>query len=153
MNILKRYKLLSLFLALIFIGVVGRLIFGEDSLFWTIWGVLDTSSAVALAVLAFFAYRDLVKEEDDIKLFFSVSGKLIDTNIRLLRKDCTRGEIVGVLGMMQKDTGKRFKITPKELRHLLGEIRRVQKEGKDRVVINMSQDEFEQFEIVNLIKK
>ena len=62
---LKKYKLLSLFWVLIFIGVPGRLIFGEDSLFWSIWGVLDTSSAVALAVLAFLAYKEIIKEDDE----------------------------------------------------------------------------------------
>lgn len=147
MKILKRYKLLSIFLALIFIGVIGRIIFGEDSLFWSVWSVLDTSSAVALAVLAFFAYRNLVKEDDDIKLLFNVDSKFIDTNIRLLRKDCSRGEIAGILGLMQKDTGKRFKITPQELKHLLEQIRDVQKKGKDIVIINMTIDEFEQFVI------
>ena len=148
MKFFKKYKHLSLFLALIFIGVVGRLIFGEDSLFWSIWGVLDTSSAVALAVLAFLAYKEMIKEDDEIELIFNVDGTLKSSGVKLLRKDCTRGEIVGVLGMMQKDTKNRFKITPKELAHLLDEIKRVQKEGKDRVVINMSLDEFSQFEIL-----
>ena len=148
MNFIKKYKLLSIFLTLIFIGIIGRLIFGDDSIFWSIWGVLDTSSAVALAVLAFLAYKDIIKEEDEIEIIFSIDGNLRSSGLKLLRKDCTRGEIIGVLGMMQKDTAKRFKMTPYELKNLLDEIKKVQKENKNTIIINMNKDEFEQFVVL-----
>ena len=146
----NQYKILLIFISLFIFGLFIRYFFGEDSLFWDIWSNIDVSFAVALGVLAFLAYKEMIKEEDEIELVFNVDGDLRSSGIKLLRKDCTRGEIVGVLGMMQKDTGKRFKITPSKLKHLLNEINKVQKENKNTIIIDMTQDEFEQFAIFNI---
>ena len=127
------------------VGICIYYCLGSDSSFWTLLSVLDTSSAVALAILATYAYYQMTKEDDEIELLFNVNGNLKSSGLKLLRKNCTRGEIVGVLGMMQKDNAKRFTITPYELKRLLDEIKKVQKENKDTIIINMTQYEFEQF--------
>jgi len=77
--------------------------------------------AVALGVLAFFAYREMVHGEDEVRLFFDVAGakEPIDTGLSLLRRDCSRGEVIGVLGMMQRRTEKRFVYNPTHLKQLL----------------------------------
>ena len=141
-------KPLSIFVVLIVIGIAIRYIFGENSKIWDFWGILDTSSAVALALLAFLAYKDMLKEEDTIPLYFNVNGKRIDTKLSLLRKNCTRGEVVGILGMIQKDTKKRFSFSTKELPLFLKQLQDIQKGKKDEITITMSQKEFEQFEIL-----
>jgi len=144
----KLTKPLFIFLIFILIGLSIRYFFGEESKIWEFWGVLDTSSAVALAILAFLAYKNMIKEEDTIPIFFNIDGKEIDTNLSLLRKNCTRGEIVGVLGMMQKDTKKRFSFSTKELPVFLKHIQDIQKGKEDKVIINMTKEEFEQFEVM-----
>jgi len=142
---LKRYFVLILFVTLTFIGLFIRYMLPENSPLWEFWSAVDVSFAVALGVLAFMGYKEYIKSEDEIKIFFKVGNKQIDTNLSLLRKDCTRGEILGILGMMQRRTNKRFLFDSKELRTLLKELQDVQRGNKDIVEIEMTQEELEQF--------
>ena len=109
--------------------------------------MLDVSFAVALGVLAFEGYREFIKSEDEVLIYFRVNGTLTPTGLSLLRKDCTRGEILGVLGMMQRTTTSRFSFDTRELPLLLQEVQAVQKGDKDIFVVEMTPEEFEQFEL------
>ena len=61
-----------------------------------LWSNLDVSFAVALGVLAFIAYRDMVHDEDEIRLYFKLpDNSTHDTGLCLLRKDCTCSEVIG----------------------------------------------------------
>ena len=142
---MKRYKLLILFLGLVVVGMAIRYILGEDSALWTFWNVLDVASAVALAVLAALAYREMIRDEDEVRLFFNVNGNKVDTHLSLLRKDCTRSEIIGVLGMMQRRTKERFIYDARHLPDLLKEINRVQKGSRKALYIPLTPEEFDQF--------
>ncbi len=108
---------------------------------WDFWGVLDTSSAVALALLAFFAYYNYTKEDDVIKIYFEINGDKIDSNLSLLRKEFSRSEILGLLGMIQKDQEKRFKLAYFQNPEILKAIQKIQKgEGKE-FTIKLQEDE------------
>jgi len=151
---IRRYKPLIIYIGFIIGGLVIWYFFEKEKVFppekelWDFWSAIDTSSAVALAVLAFLAYKDMIKQEDIIPLYFNVNGKEIDTKLSLLRKNCTRGEVVGVLGMMQKNTKNRFSFSTKALPLFLEQLQEVQKGKRNKIVISMTQEEFEQFEIL-----
>jgi len=142
---LTKYKILIAYISLIVIGIIGRYFSGENGNFWKVWSAIDTASAVALAVLAFFAYKQMIKDEDEITLYFKVDGILKDTGLKLLRKDCTRSEIIGIIGMMQRKTDKRFHYDPKYLKMLVKEINLVQTAHKNSIEVPISKEEFEQF--------
>jgi len=138
---------LAIFLAVLISGLFIRYFFGENSAVWSFWSVLDTSSAVALAVMAFFAYKNMLRDEDEIELYFKVQNKTYPINLKLLRKDCTRGEILGLLGQLQRKTTNRFHFNPKNLKSFLQEINKVQKGKEKKLFIPIEQQEFEQFDL------
>jgi len=143
----KHHWTLWLFVTLTLVGLVLYYWVGPRSAIWSFWSAVDVSFAVALGVLAFFAYREMVRGEDEVRLFFDVEGlpEPVDTGLSLLRRDCSRGEVIGVLGMMQRRTEQRFVYDPAHLGELLQEINRVQKGKEERLLIPISQKEFEQF--------
>jgi len=144
---LKRYQVLILFIALWIVGLFLRYVVGEQSFLWHLWGTVDIAFAVSMGVMAFLAYLEFIKAEDEIKIYFKVEGKRYETGLSLLRKDCTRGEILGVLGMMQRTTKERFSFDSKELPILLKEVQEVQKGNKNSFELRMNRDELEQFVI------
>ena len=144
---IQRYSNLIIFTVLFFVGLFIRYFGGEGSSLWSIWSSIDVSFAVVLGVLAFLAYRDLVKEKDLIRLILNVEdSKHIDTNLCLLRKNCTRGEIIGLIKMLNK-TNKPLKYDVKNLHKLLDELNRVQSSRVKRLYIPINKDELEQFNL------
>jgi hypothetical protein len=129
----------------VLIGLIARWYSGEKGELWIVWSVIDVSFAVALGILAFMAYLEMSRDEDEVELRFDVEGEIKSTGLKLLRKDCTRGEIVGVLGMMQTKTDRRFNYGKKHLRDLLEEVNRVQRGNKKTFDIPLSKKEYEQF--------
>jgi len=144
---LKRYRLLVVFAVLFILGLLIRYLFGEKSSLWSFWSAVDVSFAVALGVLAFMAYREMIRDEDEVRLWFDVEGRQIDTGLCLLRRDCTRSEIVGVLGMMQTKTDQRFHYGPEHLYELLDRVNEVRKGKKKDFYIPLSREEYEQFRL------
>lgn len=145
--LITRYLVLVIFVAIWFIGLFIRYVLGSNSWFWDFWQTVDVAFAVALGVMAFLAYGEFIKSEDEINIYFKVDGIEHDTGLSLLRKDCTRGEILGVLGMMQRTTKERFSFDAQKLPMLLKEIQEIQKGNQHKVLVDMSTDEFEQFVI------
>ena len=101
--------------------------------------------SIALGMFAFFAYKKILRDNDEIKLILKTGEKEYNTHLTLLRKDCTRAEIMGLLGMIQKDPSKRFHIEYLQKSDFLKKLHHVQK-GKDkRVIVMMRGEEKEQF--------
>jgi len=143
----KFNTLLTIFIGITILGTLVYYLLGEDSSLWKLLSVLDTSSAIALAVLAFFGYLEFIRSEQTIKIYFECDGKHIDTKLSTLRKDCTRGEILGILGMIQKDPKKRFEINYSKSPDMLTILQEVQKGTQDKFIIPVSTEELEQFAI------
>ena len=144
-NFFKKYLVLIIFGSVWIIGLLIHYVVGEKSLLWDIWSTIDVAFAVSLGIMAFLAYLEFIKSEDRIEIYFSVDGILKNTTLSLLRKDCTRGEIMGLLGMIQRTTKERFSFDNKELPLFLKEVQDVQKGNKNSFVIEMTHSEFEQF--------
>ncbi len=140
---LKPKWLIALYLLITFFGIVVK--FKTTTEYWEILQAIDTATAIALALFAFFGYIEYFRSENSIKIFFDIEGKKVDTGLSLLRKNFTRNEVLGVLGMIQKDQEKRFRLSFFQDKKVLEKLQQIQT-GKDReFVIKMSEKEAEQF--------
>jgi flagellar motor component MotA len=149
MKNLIQNRILVIFGLIVVFGILIRYILGEDSFLWALYEVLDTASAVALAVLAFFGYMEYSKSEDKIKIYFKVDNqKQIDTNLSILRKNFSRSEVFGLLGMIQTNAKDRFDIAYSRDKSMLDALHAVQKGDEDSFVIPVSSDELMQFDII-----
>ena len=114
---------------------------------WDWFSAIDTASAVATVVIALIGYKEYLRMEDEIKIFFDVEGELIDTGITILRKNFTRSEIMGLLGMIQTDQKQRFKLSALYDRAILRKIHEIQKSKGKSFTIKMTKEEFKEFNI------
>jgi hypothetical protein len=149
MQTLQRYGVLIVFAILFVVGLLIRYLMGESSMLWGIWSSIDVSFAVVLGILAYIAYRNIVRAEDQIRLVFNIENKKeVDTGLCLLRKNCTRSEVIGVISMM-KYTNEHLKYDVDNLHDLLEEINQVQTGTKGKLFIPINEDEFSQFDVKN----
>ena len=135
------------------VWVVGMLIYyiaGKESSIWELWETIDVALAVALGLMAFLAYKDFISSEDEIKLYFKINENKKDTGLRLLRKNFTRSEILGVLGMIQKDPKDRFNIKYMKNKKFLEDLNKLQKGNDKKFVLLMTEEEFGNFDINSL---
>ncbi|WP_456420203.1 hypothetical protein [Thermovibrio sp.] len=149
----EKNKELLIFAAIVLIafaiGLLGDFFrFKSFTKLWELFSVLDTASAVALAVLAFLAYREYSKGMDEIPIKLKVEEKeLVDTKLKLLRKDISRSEIMGILGQVQNNPENRFNNSKlkerKTLLRFLEDIRKVQKGEINEIIIPISKEDFE----------
>ena len=147
-KIWERYRVLIIFVSLTVVGWAIHALSGENGTWLKLWGALDVSFAVSMGIIAFMAYLEFIKAEDEIKIYFEVEGTLHDTGLSLLRRDCTRSEINGILTMPLKESERFHNLKYMKNRELLQDLHAIQKGKKNRVVMPMSAVEFEQFEIV-----
>ncbi len=142
---IKKYGVLINFIGLSLVGLIIYFI-AEDGVIWKFWGAVDISFAVALGVLAFFAYRDMVRDEDEMTIIFKLpNGETKNTDLTLLRKNCIRSEILGILGMIQKDPKNRFEIAYLQTPDFLRMLNRLQKGTETEILINLKDNEINQF--------
>lgn len=145
------FNALSIYIGMIVLGIVAYLMqeYGYIKHIWDIWGVIDTSSAVALALLAAVAYYEYIKGDDVIKIYFQTGNKKIDTKLSLLRKEFSRSELLGLLGMVQKDQKERYKLAYFQNPEILKEIQKIQKGDGKEFIIKIEDDEKENFNITD----
>ena len=134
--------ILVIFFIVIGLGVGAKLYWPTA---WEWFGVIDTASAVALALLALFGYVEYIRMEEKIEIAFDLNGQKIDTGLSLLRKNFTRSELLGVLGMIQKEQEKRFKLSFFQEPASLDAIQQIQKGKAKEFHIPLQPHEIEQF--------
>ncbi len=142
-------RYLQWYLLITFVGVAIYLLAPQSSL-WSFWQAIDTAIAIALGVLAALAYHELAKGEDEIALYFTITGDAqndpIPLGITLLRKACTRSEILGIMGMIKHDSEKRFNYKAELLNALLKELATVQKDSlKSKCMIPIDREDFDKY--------
>lgn len=139
-------KLLVTFAAITFVGL--GIYYLDIKWIWNLYSALDTASAVALSVLAFFGYMEYSKSEDKIRIYFLVDDeKTLDTELSVLRKNCTRSELFGILGMIQKNPKNRYDIQYMRDKSLLQKLQDIQKGDLDKFIIPITTTELAQFEL------
>ena len=144
-SFLEKYKLIIMFIVITFIVLGVDFSVAENNFWYKLAQHIDNSTAIALAVLALFAYIEYAKGEDEIPIIFLVDGKEIDTNFKLLRKSVTRSEILGILGMIQKSSTGRYDIKNDMAYMLMENIAEVQKGKKDKIYINMTKELYDKY--------
>jgi len=136
---------LGIYLSIVTVGVVAH--YAKIAWLEELYGALDVAAAVALAVFALWGYREYNRLEESVAIHFEVDGQRIDTHLVLLRKDCTRGEVLGLLGMIQKDPKTRFEIESMKKIAFLHTLGQIQKGETKELIIPLTVDELGQFEI------
>jgi len=86
----------------------------------------------------------LRKQNEEIKIYFQIkqTKEEIDTKLKIIRKHFTRGELLGVLGMIQNNSGNRFNLEELKNRDFLDEIIDVQNGEDDKITIFLSREEY-----------
>lgn len=97
-----------------------------------------------LTILNFLRER---KQLEKIEIVFLVEDKEIVVDDNLTRKDCQRSEIQGILRTKLRKERSFYDIDFLRDREYFENIYRIQKAKSDKLVIKLSMDEVEQFEI------
>jgi len=134
---------LGIYLSIITVGLIAH--YAKIEWLEEFYDALDVAAAVALALLALWGYIEYSRGEDSISIYFDVEGEVQNTYLSLLRKNFTRAELLGLLGMLQKDPTKRFVITSTKKPDFQKRIQDIQT-GKDKeFMIYMEKKDREQF--------
>jgi len=136
--------ILAIFFIVIGLGIGAKLYWPTA---WEWFGVIDTASAVALAFLALFGYVEYIRMEDKIEILFDLDGQKIDTGLSLLRKNFMRSELLGVLGMIQKEQKGRFNLSFFQEPASLDRIQKIQKGKAKEFHIPITSEEIDQFKV------
>jgi len=152
-------RLLYVYLIITIVGIVAYL-YGKDgtSTAWKIYVVLGSASTLGLAVIAGLGYMKYIKEEDTVKIKFKPKfvheavdkDGTLDTKLTVMRKNCTRSEIQGLLGMIFNNCHKRNRYDLEDFltnRTILTIIDNAQKGKTDEVIIGITEEELKQFNI------
>jgi len=163
MKIWEKWKALIIFagLSVLFIGIGiyyhTKDIFKNKDI-WEFLSVIDTATAIALAILAAMAYWELAKGEDDIELKFEFyeekNGKRIVREIKdfkeltgervfLLRKNITRAEIQGILGAFKHKSEKRYEIPTKDSLIIIKRTNEIRKGKGKEMLIPITKENYE----------
>ena len=144
---MKKYIVLIILGIVTLIGFAIRYGLGEHSFLWQLWGVIDVSFSVALGLLAYEGYSKYLRLEDTIVIRFKLpDGNYIDTGLSVLRKDFSRNEVLGLIGMIRKDPKVQFDIDVTKKPEFLQSIQHVQKGKEKNFDIDISEEELKQFE-------
>ncbi len=150
MKAMEKFKTpLTIYVLIIIIGLLAFYFTSTDNKdnLWNWFGAFDTSSAVAVAILAIFVYYEYIKQDETIKIYFLEDDKKIDTGLSLLRKEFSRSEILGLLGMIKKDPENRFKLSYFQNPYILKDIQNIQKGKGKEFIIKVKKDELKYFDI------
>lgn len=136
----------------VFISVIGlaEKYFNNGELLWEYYVDFSVVATVALSILAFMGYFKYIHGEDIIKIYLQEKNKKdkIDTGLIVLRKNCVRSEVQGLLGMIHISGGhydlKSFQRDGK----ILKVINQVQTNKLNEIVIEVTEKELKQFEIL-----
>ncbi len=112
--------------------------FFQTSQIWATWDALITLCTVVGVGLNF---RNNKKQLEKVPIFFN-HRKL---NLDIIRKNISRAELQGILGVFRKDTNKDYDVEYLSTIEFLDSIYRVQKSKEDKLIIKLQEDELKQF--------
>ena len=137
-------KMIIVFLIIVGIGLADKYC-NHGGLVWDFYVDFSVVATVALAILALMGYFKYISGEDIIKIYFKKEDKKIDTGLVVLRKNCVRSEIQGLLGMIHS-TGGRYDLKSfQKDRSFLKVLNDVQINKLNEIVIVVTKEELEQF--------
>jgi hypothetical protein len=133
---IKNHKIKSIFGVVILIGLISL-----D----TIWTYLDgiVTSFTALAVFINIYINSRNKENELQKISFYFNEKKL--NLDVTRKDISRQEIQGLLGVLMVDMDQKYKVSYLSSISYLDQIYKIQKNQLNELRIEISDEELMQF--------
>ena len=114
------------------------------------WSVIDAFITIVTVLGVLYALYKHYRQSQPIKLLFKVvdkNDKLIDIPLSLTRRNVTRAELTGLMGMIQKDSTKRHNIVYTSNDNYLQSIYSIQNAKSSQLIINITSKELEQFDI------
>ncbi len=128
-----KYKSIIFTLSLIFIINTG---------IWTsIDGLITTGTLIAVIVNIYINAKNKEVELQKIPIYFN-EKKL---NLDITRKDFTRQELQGILGILRKNMKIQYEVEYLSEIAYLDDIYKIQKSKMDKLVIKITEKELEQF--------
>jgi hypothetical protein len=88
------------------------------------------------------------KFNDKIVLCFKTQAEtILLKNISIIRKHITRSEVLGILGVVQKNSKERYNIAYLSQTRFFDDLYEIQIGKSDKLVIEITDEELEQFDI------
>jgi len=88
------------------------------------------------------------KQLQKIKIYFQTPNEKIHLeNFDITRRSLTRSELMGILGILQRSSEKRYNIEHLGTKEFFQDLFDIQNGEKDELVIKLTQNELEQFMI------
>ncbi len=106
-----------------------------------IWATCDALITLCTVVGVGLNFRNNKKQLEKVPIFFN-HRKL---NLDIIRKNISRAELQGILGVLRKDTNKNYDVEYLSTIEFLDSIYRVQKSKEDKLIIKLQEDELKQF--------
>lgn len=142
MNKIKKNPILAFFLCLIpfiliayFLSNLG--LFAEFNL----WSLIDAYATSLTLFLVFHGLREDQKQIEKVGIYFN-DNKL---NLDIARKDFSRSELQGILGILRVDIDERYKIKYLSDIEFLDSIYKIQKSELNELRIKLTEDELKGF--------
>lgn len=105
---------------------------------------------------AFFAmlaagknYLNDRKQLQEVQICFNHMGQKLPLDLGIMRKHISRAEVMGILGVIQKDSRDKYNIDYLSTPEFMENIFRIQKGELDEILIEVSSKELEQFNVEN----
>ncbi|MGD9596463.1 hypothetical protein [Wolinella succinogenes] len=90
------------------------------------------------------------RQNQKIQIYFLLGGKEIFLeNLSIIRRHITRSEILGMLGVIQKNSKERYNIEYLSEAKFFEDLYELQKGGSKKLLIKVTADELEQFSVKN----
>ncbi len=119
--------------------------FFQTSQIWATCDALITLFTVVITLCTVVGvglnFRNNKKQLEKVPIFFN-HRKL---NLDIIRKNISRAELQGILGIFRKDMNKNYDIEYLSTIEFLDSIYRVQKSKEDKLIIKLQEDELNQF--------
>lgn len=104
-------------------------------------------SFITMIFVAYKWWQDR-KQGEKVTISFSLNGREICLeNISIIRRHITRSEILGMLGVIQKNSKERYNIDYLSDARFFEDLYAVQKGKLNKLVIDVTGDEIEQFNV------
>ena len=91
-----------------------------------------------------------IKSNDKIVIYFQTQTiTVLLENISIIRKHITRSEVLGILGVVQKNSKERYNIAYLSQTRFFDDLYEIQIGKSDKLVIEITDEELEQFDVSN----
>ena len=91
------------------------------------------------------------KSNDKIKIYFQTkTTTVLLENISIIRKHITRSEVLGILGVVQKNSKERYDIAYLSETSFFDDLYEIQIGKSDKLIIEITDEELKQFGVNNI---